>query len=283
MSIGAFYRLTRFEHAIMLAIAVLIAEVVVLGAFPTLSLLLVLSLLVPVFSEMGSFALNDYLDVESDRINKRIDRPLVTGEINPKFAFYFSIISIVISVVLAYFINFYAFLIALIFNGLAVLYNYELKDIALVGNIYIALTMAIPFIFGNFIYSNSLNTVVFIIAALGFLSGLAREIIKSVEDMEGDRKARGSRTLPIIIGEKNSRYFAVVLFLVFLPLSILPFNFGLKFSVIPILLVSVADFGIIYLIKEIVTSGDKVVLKKARKLSLIVLFLGLLGLLLAAV
>ena len=75
-TIKEFWRLVRFEHAIMLAVAVLIGEIVVLQGIPHLDAILLFSLLVPIFSEMGSFALNDYMDVETDRINRRMDRPL---------------------------------------------------------------------------------------------------------------------------------------------------------------------------------------------------------------
>ena len=61
-----FLKLTRFEHAIMLALAVLLSEIIVLGYFPLFSLIIILSLLVPIFSEMGSFALNDYLDINNN-------------------------------------------------------------------------------------------------------------------------------------------------------------------------------------------------------------------------
>jgi 4-hydroxybenzoate polyprenyltransferase len=51
-----------------------------------------------------------------------------------------------------------SFLISLVFNFLAVLYNYKLKDLPLIGNIYIALTMGIPFIFGALAISDSVST-----------------------------------------------------------------------------------------------------------------------------
>jgi 4-hydroxybenzoate polyprenyltransferase len=41
------------------------------------------------FLEASTFALNDYYDLEIDRLNKRTDRPLVRGDISPKTALYF--------------------------------------------------------------------------------------------------------------------------------------------------------------------------------------------------
>lgn len=283
--VSAFIRLTRFEHAIMLAIAVLIGEIIAFGALPSFSWLLLSSLLVPVLSEMGSFALNDYLDVETDRINKRTDRPLITKEISLQFALYFSLLSICLSVLLSYLINFYAFGIALVFNLLAIFYNYKLKDLPILGNVYIALSMAIPFLFGSAVLLDSLDfsSVIFALFLISFVAGLAREIVKSIQDMEGDKKARKSKTLPILIGERNSRIIAAILYLLFVPFAFAPFYFGLKQSPIALGVVGIADLGILYLACTLFLSGEQKVLKKARNLSLICLFIGLVGLLLAVI
>ncbi len=279
MDIGELAKLTRFEHALMLAFAVLIGETIVLGSLPPLNLVIALSILVPVFSEMGSFALNDYLDIETDRLNKKMERPLVKGTISPAFALYFSIISLILSTVMAFFINIIAFGIAFVFNLLAVAYNWKLKDFMLMGNIYIALTMAIPFIFGNFVVSETLSMLAVVLAFLGFIAGLAREIVKSVQDMEGDVKARRSKTLPVVIGTKGSLAVAVLLYLAFIPLSISPFLLGLRFSILPAILVAGADLTIVLLCYMIVARQD---FRFARNASLVSFALGMAGLFLAS-
>ncbi len=256
----------------MLAFAVFIAEIIALGKVPDFNLIIVFSLLVPIFSEMGSFALNDYFDIESDRTNKK-NGPLVTGAIKPKTAFAFSIICIVISIILAYFISQIIFLITLIFNILAIAYNVKLKDLPLVGNLYIATTMAIPFIFGNLVISEIKATII-VLALLGFIAGLAREIIKSVQDMEGDRKARASRTLPIVIGEKAALIVAVILDLIFIPLSFIPL-IGVA-SIFPWILVGIANLLIVVICYKLITKKD---FKFARNISLVVFVLGMIGIL----
>jgi len=277
------WALTRFEHALMLAVAVLIGEAIVLGGLPPLTLPIALSLLVPMLSEAGSFALNDYLDIETDRINRKTDRPLVKGTLSPKFAFYFSIACIILSVVLAAFINIPAFAIALIFNILAILYNWRLKDYPLLGNLYIALTMAIPFIFGDFVVSSCLSELAVILALLGFVSGLAREIIKSVQDMEGDKAARKSRTLPMVVGAKNALLAASALYVLFVALTVVPFRLGLRLNAVSGVCVIAADAAIIYIIYLLLVSKDQAkALKSARNISLAALFIGLIGLLAAA-
>lgn len=274
-------KLTRFEHALMLAAAVFIGEVVLLRAMPPLSSAIILSLLVPALSEMGSFALNDYLDIGTDRLNKKTNRPLVKGTISPGFALSFSLVCLASSVVLSYFINMPAFLIAVFFNLLAIAYNWRLKDLPLVGNAYIGLTMAIPFIFGDFVVSDKIAALAVALASLAFVAGLAREIVKSAQDMEGDIKARGSRTLPVIIGVRPSLIIAAILYALFIPLSLSPFALGLDFSLVPALLVGLGDGIILVIIYRIL--AEKGEYSFARNASLAAFGIGMLGILLAAI
>jgi len=273
-------RLTRFEHALMLAFAVFIAESIALGHLPPYDLLLLLSLLVPIFSEMGSFALNDYLDIETDRLNKKTDRPLVKGTIALSFALYFSIACLVLSVASAYPINSYALAIAVVFNILAIAYNWKLKDLPLVGNIYIALTMAIPFLFGNFVVSSSFSLPVLALAVLGFVAGLGREIIKSVQDMEGDVRARGSKTLPVLIGKRPALLVASFLYLLFIPISLAPFWLGLEMKPLAVGGVVAADILLLAICYKILVSPENSY-RFARNASLVSFVLGMLGIFVA--
>ena len=235
--VAEFMKLTRFEHAVLLALAVFIGETVALGSFPTITAVIILSLLVPVFSEMASFSLNDYMDIETDRINEK-KRPLVTGAISPSFALYFSFFAFIVSTVFAFFINTAVFIIALAFNVFAIIYNWKLKDLPLVGNVYIGLSMAVPFVFGNLVVYPWILPVPLVLAVLAFVAGVAREIVKSVEDIKGDVKARRSQTLPVIIGEKQAPVVASVLYLLFIPLSFAPFYFGLNPNTVSLVLIS---------------------------------------------
>lgn len=280
--LGEYWKLFRFEHAVMLAVAVIIAEVIVLGAFPPLETLFFLTLIVPVFSGMGSFALNDYLDVEADRINRVKNRPLVEGTIEKETAAELSISCFAISIAAAFFINPPAFAIALAYNVLAILYNTKLKDLPLAGNAFIATTMGIPFIFGAYAYSASPSVAVLAIALLGFVSGLAREILKSVEDMEGDLKARGSRTLPILVGKGKSVTVSAILFIFFVPLTIIPFISGLELKILSGIFLFLADIAILAIAFQLFCKKDGEFLSKARKHSLAALFCGLLSLMLAS-
>lgn len=277
-----YYALVRFEHALMLAVAVIIAEVLVLGGFPPLDAVFFLALSVPVFSEMGSFALNDYLDREADRINGMVGRPLVKGTIQPGTALLLCALSFVISILAGYLINPAAFIIALIYNALAILYNVKLKDLPLVGNAFIATTMAVPFIFGSYVYTSVPSETILAVALLGFVSGLAREILKSVEDMEGDAIARKSRTLPMLAGRDSSVVTAALLFFLFVPLTIVPYMMDLALGFASGLLLFIADISILAIAVSLLYTRRKENLARARKYSLAALSCGLVSLMLAA-
>jgi len=281
--LGEFFKLVRIEHALMLVVAVFIGEVIALGGMPPLGLVFVFSLLVPMLSEMGSFALNDYVDVDTDRINRKVGRPLVDGTLSSDFAFKFSAGAFILSTMIALTINWMALVVAVFFNILAVLYNLKLKDLPLLGNMYIAATMGIPFIFGAVVFGVVPSTTIWMVAALGFAAGLGREIVKTVDDMEGDAEARKSKTLPMVVGRQNALAMASSLFLAFIPLSLVPFVGGLALSLFSGILLGIADLGILWIAIYIIFSKEERALRKATRYNLALLFIGLLALLVASI
>ena len=278
--LSAYVRLFRIEHAFLLSFAVLIAELLASSAasvpMPPLPMLLI-SLAVPFLIEMGSFALNDYLDEQADHENRRADRPLVSGEIEATEALAAAAASYIAGVFIAVGLPLPAFAIAAVFAVLSVLYNWKLKDFPLLGNIYIACTMAIPFLFGNLIATGSLYFPVVLIAAVAFVSGLGREIVKSAEDIEGDVKHRKSQTLPVLVGKKNACLFAAALYLLLVPLAFLPFAYGLKATLPSLGLVAVTAAAFAAQAFSVAGKQDKESLKAARKGSLLALGIGLIG------
>ncbi|MEM3362237.1 MAG: UbiA family prenyltransferase [Candidatus Anstonellaceae archaeon] len=266
-------KLTRFEHALLSSLGVLIG--LFLASKSVELELFLLSLLVPLFINMGAFVLNDYYDIETDILNKRFDRPLVKKSISPQHAFRAGLFFLFLGVFFSFFINFYAFLIAIFFAILSFLYNSKLKDLVLVGNLSIAFSMAIAFPFGYIARTNSLNfpqLIVFLFFG-AFFVGLAREIIKSVQDMEGDKKARNSKTLPILIGPKKAAFYASLLFLIFcFYLFLLLFSeenyIRWNYFLVSIILICIMLFFVISL--KVLKLED---LEEIRKTSLIALFI----------
>lgn len=280
MEFSAWGRLFRIEHALLLAVAVLFAEMLASSAFslplPPLPIIL-LSLAVPIFIEMGSFALNDWFDVETDRANKREDRPIASGEIKKEHALAAAIAAYAIGIAAALPLPPLAFAIATVFAALSVLYNWRLKDIALVGNAYIAASMAIPFVFGNLVISQTPYLPLLAIADVAFVAGLGREIIKSVEDVEGDIKQRKSKTLPALVGVPNAIFGAQACYGILVPLSFLPYYFGLPMNTLSLGLVALTALSFAGMAIKVSQRQDRETLEAVRKTSLFAVGTGLLG------
>ena len=181
------------------------------------------------FLEASTFALNDYYDLEIDRINKRTDRPLVRGDLSPKTALNLFYLLFPLGLICSYFVNMTCFIIALITALISVLYDVKMKKIKLIGNFYIAYIMAIPFVFGgatvlgnNAFSFGAINPAIYVIALIAFLAGAGREIMKDVMDFEGDKR-QGVKSFPRYIGIRASNGIAAVFYLCAIALSFLPF------------------------------------------------------------
>jgi len=278
MRLKAFLRLARIEHSIFLAIAVVIGELVVTERIELLPTLF--GMLSVFFIGIASFTINDFLDYNTDKKNKRKDRPLVNGSISMWSAIVAAKIGFPLGILFSLFVNLECFVIAVIFSALAIAYSYHLKKLVLTGNLFIAFSMAIPLVYGNYIVSGNIDLAICLLALMAFLTGVGREIIKSVQDIKGD-KASGRRTLPAAIGRKFSVYFAAYYVVLAIAISPVPFLtlprfYGDWLYLAPVMVTDLMLLWSIYLslaLKE---------LEKARKISLGALGIGLIGFLLGA-
>jgi len=227
--IKAIWELLRLEHGVMIALAILIGSLIALKGegFPAFDNF-ILTFFTALFLEASTFALNDYYDLEIDKKNKRIDRPLVRGDISPKSALYLFFILFPLGIICSYFVNMTCFIIALITALLAIFYDAKLKKIKLLGNFYIAYVMSIPFIFGGAAVINKdvlffeIDPAIYIVALIAFFAGSGREIMKDVMDFEGDSKT-GVKSFPKYIGNRKSNILSALFFLIAIVLSFLPF------------------------------------------------------------
>lgn len=277
MDLKTLVQLTRAEHSLMLVLAVWIGEIITLGDFPNISLAL-LSALPPFFIGLASFAINDYFDFESDKINKRIDRPLVRGVIKLTDVRAITMVCFAVGAIFSLF-NAYAFALVLVFSFLAYTYSYKLKDLPLLGNLFIATSMAIPFVYGDVVASPKISDEIFVLSSIAFVAGVAREITKSVQDVKGDKKARRSFTLPVLIGNRCAIHIASFFYLLAIILSFIPYAIGRAYAhnFLYILPVLIADFLLFYIIIKTAFGTSQQTLMVARKISLLALMIGLAG------
>ncbi len=277
--VKAILDLMRVDHGIMLLIAILVGAMISNHSIPHDLVKLTFAFFTALFLEISTFALNDYFDLEIDRRNKRFDRPLVRGDIKPSTAIIIFSIFFPFGIISSLFVNFQCFFIALVTAIFAVAYDIKLKRIKQVGNLYIAYTMAIPFLFGAVSVSEDIPLVIWTLAFIAFLAGFGREIMKDVIDIKGDRM-QGVKSIPMYIGEKNSYRLASIFYTSAILSSFVPFFIlnGTSYYWNPIYLTLVIATDIIFLIISInLIRGENPPVRWYRKLTLFAMIFGLIA------
>ena len=168
--------------------------------------------------------LNDIVDIEIDRVN-RPHRVLVRQAISVRAALRLAIAFNVLALALAAMVNWQVVAVASATIGLLVAYNLYLKKIPLVGNVAVALLAGMTFITGGLAYDPVHDLPPspgpLIPAAFAFFFHLVREIVKDVQDIEGDSRS-GVTSLPQVVGVSRSLLLALILFLMLTILTYIP-------------------------------------------------------------
>ncbi len=216
-------------------------------------------------------AINDYFDVRIDSIN-RPERPIPSGRVKLKEALYFSYILFALGTLLAFSINAICGFIALFNSLLLIFYAKTLKSTPLLGNLSIGYLTGSSFLFGASIFGFEGLRTLFVLFLLAALAITAREIVKDIEDMEGDRM-EGADTLPLRIGAKKASYFAVFIGFLAVFLSPLPYRMsilGLHY----LYLVFLADLGFLAAIYQLLARNNPT---KSSKMFKIAMFFALIA------
>lgn len=159
------------------------------------------------FISAAGYVINDFYDLQIDKIN-RPDRVLPSNRMRPKVAFRYAIILFFLGIIFGFLTQKSGCIfLALLNSFLMFYYAKSLKKKFLLGNLVVAYAAGSAFIFGAISNSNLKN--VFVISIVAFLYTLVREIIKDMEDVEGDIKENSS-TLPIILGKKSAAYLTII-------------------------------------------------------------------------
>ena len=198
----------------------------------------------------GGYVINDYFDVKIDRIN-RPDNLVVTRIISRDAAmnlFYgLTAVGVIAGTVVAWWAHSWTLLFTyIVIPGLLWFYSASYKRMFLVGNLVVAFASAIvPLLVAianadylHHLYQNALAYSPIVgelyvwtggFAAFAFLLTWVREIVKDIEDIEGDREME-CRTLPIVWGDKVAKIIATILLvviatlIVYILFAVLPFS-----------------------------------------------------------
>ncbi|MFH0920366.1 MAG: geranylgeranylglycerol-phosphate geranylgeranyltransferase [Fibrobacterota bacterium] len=157
---------------------------------------------------------NDLLDLDTDAVN-RPGRPLPSGRANVRRAFWLSNLLCLSGLACARAAGVSFFFMAAAVGALLWLYNARLKRTVLYGNIAVSFLCGFTLLYGGALAVNWHRALW--PALLAFLLNLAREIVKDMADVPGDR-ASGCGTLPVRYGTLWAANAAagVLLLLIFL-------------------------------------------------------------------
>src|ERR1035437_1279650 len=194
--------------------------------------------------------INDIYDLNGDKINHP-GRPLPSGIISLKAALIFYFILLAVSLLLSLYISNLNFAVNLIAVLLLYLYSYKLKRIALGGNLTVSLLTGLTFIYGGIAVNNIYNSI--IPALFAFLINLIREIVKDMEDTEGDMR-EGIVSFPSKYGAKTAKNTIITLSMLLILFTLFPYingNYGNYYmAVILFLVIPVLIYFLISLIKD---------------------------------
>lgn len=225
----------------------------------------------------GGNAVNDFFDRDIDRVN-RPERPIPSGRIRPKDALRVSRALFVAGLALSAACNLSCLALAGFNAAVLVAYSAKLKRLGLPGNLTVAYLVGSTFLFGGLAQRSGagfLPASVVVLFLLSFLSTTGREIIKSIQDVRGDRKL-GLRTFPVVHGRKAAAALASAFIISAVCLSPLPSALGILGPLYAFLFVP-SVFVFVAAAVQILRSQTAGSAKKASLYCKLAMFIGLLA------
>jgi geranylgeranylglycerol-phosphate geranylgeranyltransferase len=216
-------RLFRFELPFTAGVCVLLGELLALGRLPTISQM-VLGFLSVFFISASSLILNDYFDLETDRINAP-GRPLPSGLVTGREGIALFCVVTLLGFCTSFLLGLEALLVGILVWMVGFLYNWRFKKTGLPGNLMVSFSVGMTFIFGGIAVGQPLEKVVWLFGVMAMLINLGEEIAADAMDIEGDKEA-GSRSLPVLLGGENALKISASIFTLACIVSCLPLLFG---------------------------------------------------------
>ncbi len=183
INVRAYIKIMRPGNAAMTAVAVALGFWLGGSTRPVYALIL---LIIAAAAAVGfGNCINDIFDLHGDRINHP-DRPLPSGRITLRGAWMFTTLLAAISLAAAVAVSLAHGLGACIPLILLTAYARRFKAVPLAGNFLVSALVAYALLFGGLGAPRFYHLLV--PAALAFLLNFSREVIKDIQDLEGDRQ-----------------------------------------------------------------------------------------------
>lgn len=256
----------------------------------------ILLVLATVMITAGGYVINDYFDIKADLINR--GKVIVGTKVPRRTAIMWHSVLNIGGVVLGFYISWragYTMMGALflIVSGLLYFYSASYKRQFLIGNIVVALLTAMvpmlvalyewPALYRYYAVNSAAGApdVDFIVwwvggfAVFAFLMTLAREIIKDIEDFEGDTEY-GRNTVPVVAGIRPAKFISITLVVVTIAVLYTAWHFYVN-DYITLLYITIAVvLPLLYVIYQVARSRERKELHSASRFMKIAMITGVL-------
>lgn len=233
-------KLTRFGNLIIIALAQYFTAGFLIGMHTLNDVKLFLLSISTTVIAAGGYIINDYYDVKIDYINKP-DRVVIGKSITRRYAILFHIVLSVTGIALGFYLSWRIAAVNMLSVFLLWLYSNNLKRLPFIGNFTVAFLTGLSVMVVDIFYRTE-NSLVVIYALFAFFMTLIREVIKDMEDLQGDNTF-GCKTLPIIWGVRKTKILIYAILIIFAGTVVLlnqlykalPFKYHLVFLFLPLL------------------------------------------------
>jgi geranylgeranylglycerol-phosphate geranylgeranyltransferase len=231
----AFIQLSRPVNVLITLVSIPVASWIAGGTKSDL-LPMFFAALTGALATAGANAINDSFDIEIDRIN-RPDRLLPRGVLTPRDAQRMWFLVSLVSIGLNIFINIPALLIVVFSIFLLYYYSARLKRTIVAGNVTVGVMTGMAFIYGGVVVGRVDRAL--IPALFAFLVNFSRELVKDVEDVEGDRRERAV-TLPVKYGSRPALILATGALAILISITLAVVQYSV-YSIAFMYIISLAD------------------------------------------
>lgn len=163
----------------------------------------------------GGYLINDFYDIAIDKINKP-NKVLIDKIFTQKTSWFVYIAFNIFAVFLGFCISVVIGLSEIVCVLSLWLYAFYLKKTPLFGNLLVAFLSAFVVLIVNLMYEAHF-LLVYVFGVFAFFISLIRELIKDIEDIEGDKVGKCS-TFPILFGIGNAKMLIYCLIVIFIAL-----------------------------------------------------------------
>ena len=282
------WALLRGSNVVVGALTVRVGALMVLDAFTTAEWIIVALHALCVAFFMGAWnTFNDVMDVDIDAINHP-ERPLPSGRVTETEAkamgralFLLSIICLLVAMFVASrntdYLSDWIVSIVIWFVAFLLMFHYEmvvpasfmLKHKGIWGNIAVSVLVGVVIVFGAAAVGKWDTPLVWLVGASATMVNAAREIVKDIEDVEGDSDRE---TLTMKVGPHKARAYAQG----FVILSMVPLMlpYGLEWLPLGFLTLQLPAMLVLFSVKPRLFRGEDHAAQRSLRTGMV---LGLLG------